>query len=232
MCAGYHIVIFPQVKIVMWPTCSTLDFLVWANAQSELLKTSSSKCSQDNGPNSMGSALSGLIFGGISAPFKQHNVINGNELERQRIPQRQQEIVVMVSSAGSLDLKSIYASDKEEFQIEKCNFGILCPSDIHCLPRAAWTLRQSCSKSSVCFVKDSLLETPVLWTCSPRHDWTYSSEHWLHNTLPHINLKRCAENPLRWHYWQLNYRLWPQCPIPLCVLRSCQLSGLLCRAEQ
>lgn len=80
----------------------------------------------------MRSALSGLIFVGISAPFKQHNVINGSELERQRIPQRQQEIVVMVSSAGSLDLKSIYASDKEEFQIEKCNFGILCPSDIHC----------------------------------------------------------------------------------------------------
>lgn len=73
----------------------------------------------------MGSALPRLIFVGISAPFKQHNVINGSEQERQRIPQRQQEIVVMVSCADSLDLKSIYASDKKEFQIEKCNFRIL-----------------------------------------------------------------------------------------------------------
>lgn len=70
----------------------------------------------------MESPLPGLIFVGISARFKLHNVINGSEQERQRIPQRQQEIAVVVCWLSRF--KSIYASDKEKFQIEKCNIRI------------------------------------------------------------------------------------------------------------
>lgn len=71
----------------------------------------------------MGSTLPGLILVGISARFKLHNVINGSEQERQRIPQGQQEIAVVVSSAGSLDLKAFTLQTKRNSRLKNVISG-------------------------------------------------------------------------------------------------------------
>ena len=85
--------------------------------------TYSSHCSQKNAPNSMGSTPPGLIFMGISSPFKLHNIINGSEQEEQRIPQRQQEIAAVVSSAGSLDLKAFMLQTKKNSKLKNVISG-------------------------------------------------------------------------------------------------------------
>lgn len=72
-----------------------------------------------------GYSLLGLIFVGISSCFKLHNVINGREQEGQKIPQRQQEIAVVVSSSGSLDLKAFTLQTRRNSKLEKCNMRIL-----------------------------------------------------------------------------------------------------------
>lgn len=72
-----------------------------------------------------GYSLLGLIFVGISSCFKLHNVINGREQEGQRIPQRQQEIAVVVSSSGSLDLKAFTHQTRRNSKLKKCNIRIL-----------------------------------------------------------------------------------------------------------
>lgn len=71
----------------------------------------------------MGFTLPGLIFVGISACFKLHNVINGSEQERQRIPQGQQEIAAVVSSAGSLDLKAFTLQTKRNSRLKNVISG-------------------------------------------------------------------------------------------------------------
>lgn len=71
----------------------------------------------------MGSTLPGLIFVGISARFKLHNVINGSQKEEQRIPQRQQEIAVVVSSAGFLDLKAFTLQTKRNSRLKNVISG-------------------------------------------------------------------------------------------------------------
>lgn len=126
----------------------------------------------------MGSTLPGLIFVGISVSFKLHNVINGSEEGGQRIPQGQQEIAVVVSSAGSLDLKAFTLQTKRNSSLKNVISGFSSSQWHPTLAVGAaghWQTRQSCPKSSVCFAKDSLLETPLLWTRSPHTDQTYSS---------------------------------------------------------
>lgn len=71
----------------------------------------------------MGSTLRGLIFVGISACFKLRNVINGSEQEGQRIPQGQQEIAVVVSSDGSLDLKAFTLQTKRNSRLKNVISG-------------------------------------------------------------------------------------------------------------
>ena len=158
----------------------------------------------------MGSTLPGLIFVGISAPFKQHNVINGSEKERQRIPQRLQEIVVMVSSAGSLDLKSIYASDKEEFQIEKCNFGILSVPVTSIASRRPRSDTDRPGRVALSRLS-ALLKTPCwkpLYALNPITPPWLNLQQWaLHNSLLPVNQRGCVQRPLRCHYSQfLNCR--------------------------
>lgn len=71
----------------------------------------------------MGSTLPGLIFVRISASFKLHNVINGSEQEGKRIPQGQQEIAVVVSSASSLDLKAFTLQTKRNSRLKNVISG-------------------------------------------------------------------------------------------------------------
>lgn len=73
----------------------------------------------------MGFTVPGLIFEGISACFKLHNVINGSEQEGQKNPSRTTGNYCCGFICWLSRFKSIYASDKEEFQIEKCNIRIL-----------------------------------------------------------------------------------------------------------
>lgn len=129
----------------------------------------------------MGSTLPGLIFVGISARFKLHNVINGSQKEEQRIPQRQQEIAVVVSSAGFLDLKAFTLQTKRNSRLKNVISGFSL-SQWHSTLAAGPHLdtdktKQSFPKSSVCRSGLNLV-TP---------HWLNLQQRELHKTLLLVN---------------------------------------------
>lgn len=64
---------------------------------------------------------------GITACFKLHIAINGSEQKRQGIPQRQQEIAVLFSSAASLDLKAFTLQTKRNSRLKNVISGCSVP---------------------------------------------------------------------------------------------------------
>lgn len=129
----------------------------------------------------MGSTQPGLIFVGISARFKLHNVINSSE-QGKKIPQGQQEIAPVVSSAGSLDLKAFTLQTKRNSRFEKCNIRILSVPVTSNVSRGPhldtdrWSRVALSLLSAFLLCQRLFLETLLLWTWSPHIDWTYSSE--------------------------------------------------------
>lgn len=128
-----HIFIFPHIKILTWNlylvTVLLLNALVWFPCVSQhtqsLFGLTPDTAVKEMTQIQWGYSLLGLIFVGISSRFKLYNVINGREQEEQRIPQRQQEIAVAVSSSGSLDLKAFTLQTRRNSKLKKCNIRTL-----------------------------------------------------------------------------------------------------------